>query len=229
MIVGEYQGTRFMMRQSALAGYAATLVACVLLAAERRPRWSWAGKGLLGSAWFAVFQASYVLHSIGHVLSARAVGAPMQTVLLHWGFQINEYLDHQVTPQQHIGRASGGPLASGAGAASGYAVWRLLRRVPLFGDVAEAWFVSNLLIGAVSAAPTPHFDGASILKWAVAQHTSEPALGEEAVQQIGFAVVGGLLLTAAIFTLRGKVLQAVGAFGLAVFMVADLLLLRGQL
>lgn len=229
MYVGEYRGTRFMMRQSALAGYAATLAVCVVLAAKRKPRWPWIGKGLLGAVWFVIFQASYVLHSIGHILSARQVGAPMHSVVLHWGFQINEYLDHRVTPQQHIGRAIGGPLASGAGMVSGFAMWRLLHRVPLLGDVAQAWYVSSLLGVLVSVLPAPHFDGASLLKWTVAEQTGEVALGEEAMQQAGFAAVAGLLLFAAICAVREKWLLTVGALGLAVFMIADLLVLRGRL
>ena len=51
------------------------------------------------------------VHVAGHIVSSQAVGAPMDAV--DFGlYPKSVYVDHDVTPQQHIGRAAGGVVAS---------------------------------------------------------------------------------------------------------------------
>ncbi len=77
--------------------------------------------------------------------------------------------------------------------------------------------------------PTPHFDGASLLKWTTTQRTGEEAFGDEAVQQAGSLTIGALLLAVPILALRGKWLAAGAALIGAAAAAGDLFWLKGRL
>lgn len=65
----------------------------------------------LSAAAGALWYTADCVHVAGHIVSSRAAGAPMDAV--DFGiFPKSVYSDHDVSPQQHIGRASGGVLAS---------------------------------------------------------------------------------------------------------------------
>lgn len=183
----------------------------------------------LAIVWHGMIVMADVLHTAGHIVTARAAGVPMDAVVWQFGVLGNVYYQRDATPQQHMGRAVGGPLASGGMAAVSYAAWRLLRRVPLVGGLLEAWFVANLAVLGLALIPTPFCDGGTLLREFIHTRTGEVALGEEAVQQAGFGVVVGLLLTAPILLLRGKLLLALGAVALAGFIALDLLVFRGKM
>jgi hypothetical protein len=107
----------------------------------------------------AWYEADFI-HVAGHITSARLAGAPMDYV--HWGiFAINGYTQHDVTPQQHIGRALGGPIASGLAAIVYWLTWRALGRT-LLGQMTLIGFVENALTAIGSLAPLPIIDGGVI-------------------------------------------------------------------
>jgi hypothetical protein len=96
-------GVPVTIRPTALiAGTLSALVAA-LLTRERRVALSAAA----GALWYT---ADYV-HVVGHIVSSRAAGAPMDAV--DFGiYPKSVYFDNDVSPRQHIGRACGGLLAS---------------------------------------------------------------------------------------------------------------------
>lgn len=96
-------GVPVTIRPTALgAGMLSTLVVA-LVSRERRAALS-VTAGLL---WYTADCA----HVVGHIISSRAVGAPMDAV--DFGlYPKSVYVDHDVSPQQHIGRACGGVAAS---------------------------------------------------------------------------------------------------------------------
>lgn len=227
--LGKIDGTQFLARPVEVPGLLGILIGCYGAARLQRPRWSWAAQIGLAAAWFVLFNVSYVLHTVGHIRSARRVGAPMDRVLLLWGFQTNLYRNQDVTPRQHIGRAAGGPLSSTLFTVTALPLYALLSRVPVLGALAEAWFFSNAIGLAGSLLPSPHFDGAALLKWSIAARTGEEALGDEAVQQLGSLTIGVLLLSTCILILRGKWRPAVVTFGAAIAAAGDLFWLKGGL
>ncbi len=221
--------TPFLAQPTEIPGLLGTLALAYLAARVQRPGWSRIGQLFLTAAWFSMLQAAYVLHSVGHIGSARRVGAPMDSVMLLYGLQSTLYLNGDVTPRQHIGRAAGGPIISSVLTITAVPLYVLLHRVPLLGELAEIWTLCNALILAGAVLPTPHFDMASILKWSVAQRTGEEALGDEAVQQVGSLAVAVLFGISLWLVLRGQWRLAGAALITSLFAAADLYVLKGKL
>jgi hypothetical protein len=68
-------------------------------------------RAALGVVAGALWYTADATHVVGHVISSQAVGAPMQGI--DFGiYPMSVYTDHDVSPQQHIGRAIGGISAS---------------------------------------------------------------------------------------------------------------------
>lgn len=144
---------------AALAGALAGLLAYVLARLLARDERSAPALGLLGTLTWYDTELTYV---VGHIISARMAGAPMSYI--RWGFlAMTGYTDHDVTPQQHIGRSLGGPIASGAATL----VWWLARRAlgdTLLGRAAQIAAIQNGLIALGSLLPLSIFDGGVILE-----------------------------------------------------------------
>ncbi len=66
---------------------------------------------LLAAGAGALWYVADTTHTIGHIISSRAVDAPIDAV--DFGiYPKTVYYNNDVSPQQHIGRASGGLIAS---------------------------------------------------------------------------------------------------------------------
>jgi hypothetical protein len=229
LYLGQTHGTKWLMPLNAAVGYAATFGAVWLLARRQRPQWSPVAQALLAAGWFVTFEAAYTWHTIGHILSAKSVNAPMHMVNLRWSTQLNIYLKDNVSPHQHLGRAIGGPAASAVGLATGYGVWRAVRHIPLLGGLAQAWYVAHLVMVVLGLMPSPHFDGAALIKWWTTLRTGDEGLGEEALQLAGWASVAGCAAATLMLLTRRQWLWAVGAVLLGGYMILDLVVLRGRL
>jgi Zn-dependent protease len=116
-------------------------------------------KLLVGVGYGALIYLAEIVHTIGHTVSGRAVGAPMTANILTATLHSNEYAADRtaVARHVHIGRAIGGPLAN--------LVVGLLAAAAL-AQVASPWirFFSqvNLLVGAAALLPIPTIDGSVI-------------------------------------------------------------------
>jgi len=96
-------GVPVIVRPTALVAGMLSALAVALVTRERRVVLS-AAAGVL---WYT---ADYV-HVVGHIVSSQAAGAPMDAV--DFGiYPKSVYFDNEVSPQQHIGRACGGVVAS---------------------------------------------------------------------------------------------------------------------
>ncbi len=101
-------------------------------------------------------------HVAGHALSAQMAGAPMDRI--DWGVLPQTlYDDNDVTPQQHIGRAIGGPLASALSMLIWWSIWRVLQGKPI-ARVALIAMIHNMIITLGSWLPLPLVDGGVIYK-----------------------------------------------------------------
>jgi Zn-dependent protease len=208
-------------------GFIALAAGSYIAARIQRPRWPRLFQWLLAAGWFGLYQIADTLHTVGHIRSARQFGAPVDRILLAWGFQATHYDNNAVTPRQHMARAAGGVLTSGAVTVASYPFYAIFSRIPILGALIEAWFMCNALIFVGASTPTPHFDAASILKWFVAQRTGEEALGDEAVQTAGSAVILGLSGLTLILALRGRWRLAFAALVAAGIFALDLYVLKG--
>jgi Zn-dependent protease len=216
------QQTPFLMKLNAIPGSAAIFAILLKLVRNSHPHLPRRFRWLLALIWFAMFEATYVLHCLGHILSARAAGAPVDAVVNIYGLQPALYRNNRVTPEQHMGRAIGGPVMTLTVAGSAYVVWRALRRIPMLNGLAETWFAFNALGLLVALAPSPQFDGGTLIKWAVTARTGEIALGEEAVQEAGYLAAFGLMLAASILAFRRKWTLALAVMLRSILIVVDL-------
>lgn len=222
------QGTPVLMHPSEVIGQVIMLWLSMNLARIVFPGLPRLVRWLVVAVWIIIYRAAYFLHNIGHIISAREVGAPMDALELRWGTQLDVYLKNNVTPQQHMGRALGGPIASGALTLGSYYAWRILRRIPGLGWLARTWLVVNAIGTAVSLAPSPTFDGGTLLKYGVARLTGDESLGKEAVQQAGSATVAGLVIAGLILLVKRRPVYGLGCWTFAGIMVADLFVTQGK-
>lgn len=145
-------GVPVRVRPTALVAGALSALAVAAGARERRVALS-AAAGVL---WYI---ADYV-HVAGHIVSSQAVGAPMDAV--DFGlYPKSVYLDDNVSPQQHIGRACGGVAAS---LIATLALAALTRGVtsPLARRLLAIATAQHGLLAALSLLPTRRVDGGVI-------------------------------------------------------------------
>jgi hypothetical protein len=138
------------------------LIAGLAFAVARRRGYGVRAALAIAAANMALWAETDLVHTSGHILSARRAGAPMDYV--SWGIiSSTRYDDNDVAPAQHIGRAVGGPIASGLAALAYWLLWRALRGTPL-GPLLASGAIQNALIGGGSLAPLPMVDGGVILE-----------------------------------------------------------------
>ncbi len=111
----------------------------------------------LNGLWVGVLVvASLYMHSIGHIVGGKLVGAPMDELLLTMTRQVNVYRGAQDYPSKvHLARAMGGPIGNILLGLVLLAGWLLLGGLPLV-----VMGVGNIAGGLGAAlAPIPTVDG----------------------------------------------------------------------
>jgi hypothetical protein len=119
-------------------------------------------RGATALAGGAFWYEAGVNHVAGHLISSHLAGVPMDR--LRWGvFPSTLYDNNDITPQQHIGRAIGGPLGSALSMLCWWLIWRALRGRP--GErLALIATLHNTFLALASFLPLPWVDGGVILK-----------------------------------------------------------------
>ncbi len=194
---------------------AGALVLCWLLVAGRYPGRSLLLRIPVCLLWTILLLAVFVLHSAGHVISARAAGAPMDVLVINAVHWITLYYNDGVSPRSHLGRAAGGPLANLTGILFAQLLRRILPPGPFGRDLADAFALFNALVGGAALLPGGSFDGGALLKWAVAARTGDLRRAARVVQTAGLGasvVLGGL--AAVVLALRRAYGVALAAFSL---------------
>jgi Zn-dependent protease len=101
------------------------------------------------------------IHTLGHIVAGRFVGAPMDANLMTATRDVNIYVTHgSGTPRRaRIGRALGGPMANTLAGLAAIVVWRLSgeQLFLMFG-------IMNVAIGVFTLMPIPTVDGFTIFK-----------------------------------------------------------------
>jgi Zn-dependent protease len=159
---------------------------------------------MLGSEW---------CHNLAHVLAAYLVGKPMDGIRIQLGMPRCHYRELNpvdVTPEQHLIRAAGGPVLS----AGLLGLFRQMRRILPQGTAiyraAGTAVNTNLFLSSVSLLPIPGIDGGPILKWSLVKAGSRAAEADRIVQKVNGPLAALLVLISAFFLKRKRYL--VGAF-----------------
>jgi Na+-transporting methylmalonyl-CoA/oxaloacetate decarboxylase gamma subunit len=114
----------------------------------------------LGVVYALLILLTYVLHTVGHIISAREVNAPMAESVFTGRRQFNVYNDTtRPTPNVNMGRAIGGPLMNLTLATIVFAVWAI---TPGWGILVFA--LANLVYGVGSLLPIEGYDGAVLIR-----------------------------------------------------------------
>lgn len=116
---------------------------------------------VLGVVYGILLLITYTLHTVGHIISASSVDAPMDEHIFTASMQTNVYNDEgkTITRDMHFGRAIGGPLMNLSLAVVSFMLWAF---IPGYAFLFFA--IVNFIFGAGSMLPFKHFDGEIIFK-----------------------------------------------------------------
>lgn len=178
---------------------------CWILVAERYPERDISARAGLTLLWTLLFWAVFCLHSIGHILSARTVGAPMDSLVINAVHWITLYANNNVTPRAHMGRAAGGPLANVAGSMMARLVRLFIPPGPFGRDLVDVFALFSAGLAAAALLPSPSFDGGSLLRWATYDTTGDLGQASLTLQRAGLGASLGLAgLSGVAFILRSR-------------------------
>jgi Zn-dependent protease len=128
----------------------------VLIAFGQRPETLGTGTITAGLEYGLLLYVTNVLHSLGHILAAKTVGAPMEVLLLTATRDVTLYRKAEPGPSKWMlmGRSLGGPAANMLIGFMALGIWY---RFP------AAWLLSfcvfNFAIAAWTLFPVPSMDG----------------------------------------------------------------------
>jgi Zn-dependent protease len=203
------------------------LAASIILswvAGRKRPDWSVRQRVYAGTASAVVMLGSEWMHNLAHTAVANQIGKPVDAIRVMWGTPLLIYYDindQDVTPRQHIQRASGGPLINALLVPVSWVVRRLTPRDSVAHYVANFAFGTNCVLSTVSLVPIPGIDGGPMLKWSLVESGQSLAQADETVKGVNRMVGVGLGLAAGVaikrrHTLLGAALAALAATSLAI-------------
>lgn len=193
-------------------------------ASRKHPQWS-AGKRLwAGAITTAIVLGSEWCHNLAHAALANKIGRPVDAIRIFFGTPLLIYYDindRQVTPKQHIFRASGGPLFNALMVPLGWLARHHTRENSLSRYAADYALGTNCFLSTFSLIPIPGIDGGPLLKWSLVEHGRSQAEADEAVQKVNLAVGSGLGVASIVaFKKRRKWLgAAIAAFAATSFAI----------
>ena len=128
----------------------------ILIAFGQRPEAVGLRTFIVGLVYGLLLSFTNVLHSLGHILAAKKVGAPMEILLLTGTRDVTLYRKEDPEPSKwmFIGRSLGGPVANMLAGFIALGIWCLFE---------DAWSLSfcvfNFAIAAWTLCPVPSMDG----------------------------------------------------------------------
>lgn len=144
---------------------------------------------ILGSEW---------AHNLAHAAAAQSTGKNMDALRVAWGMPLVIYYqvdDPQVTPDEHIRRALGGPVINALLLALG--LFLRAGTAPGSGgrEAANTAVLANAFLVGAGMLPMPFLDGGVILKWGLVKRGRLPAQADATVRSANGAT--GVALGAA--------------------------------
>lgn len=169
------------------------------------PTDSWLVRLRRGGFGLIAYGLADLAHVVGHILSAKYAGAPMDQLHLSVPFPRTLYFDDDVSPLAHQLRAIGGPITSGL--LSLLSLCGYLRAAP---SSAGSEFYTilagmNGFLGMGSLFPLSQMDGGALLKWELVKRGHTPEAAEERVNQVSLLIGGLIIIAALIFVIRSRI------------------------
>ena len=156
-------------------------------AARRKPensrmQWSWEGflkmVVVLGSEW---------CHNLAHLFVSNWIGKPMDKMRIQAGMPRCIYQEinaEDVTPDQHITRALGGPVINFLLCLFIGTARSLTRPDSTSEETAKTAYQTNLLLSLISLLPIPGIDGGPIFKWSLVKRGKSIKEADKAVKRV---------------------------------------------
>ena len=165
------------------------------VAGNKNPAWNRRERFTAGAITTITLFASEWCHNLAHAALASWIGKPVDAIRILFGTPLLIYYDSessQVTPAQHITRASGGPIFNSLM----IPIFWLARRITQKGSISyycmDFALGANCALTAIAWLPIPSLDGGSILKWSLVLRGRSSEKADEAVKQVNLAVGAGL-------------------------------------
>lgn len=174
------------------------------VAGKRRPERSVGQRLLVGALSLPLAASADLGHTLGHTVSARVAGAPMDAVLLEAGMPRTLYTNNAVPARVHIMRSLGGPLANLLGLLVSL-VWRQsVRHSSLGRELAETTAAAHGALAFGSLVPLPIVDGGVIFKGLLVLGGSPPAQAGQVVNKVALGLGATALGASAILLALGR-------------------------
>ncbi len=182
----------------------------------RRPESSLSQRLSIGALKMFVMLGSEWAHNLAHAAAAQITGKRMDALRVIGGMPRIVYYrvdDPNVTPDEHITRALGGPLINTL--LLGFSLlWRALARPGSVGrEAADTTAGMNAFLVGAGLLPLPFLDGGSILKWSLVKRGHTPAQADSVVRVVNGAT-GTALGTASAAMLKKRKWFAGGLLGM---------------
>jgi Zn-dependent protease len=202
------------------------------VADKKKPEWPRSRKIAAGAVTATILFASEWGHNLAHTAAAQRIGKPVDAIRIYWGTPLLIYYDindQEVSPRQHIQRASGGPIFSALMVPICWFARYFTREGSLSNYVANFALGTNLFIATVALLPIPGIDGGPILKWSLVETGKSRQQADETVKKVNLAMGSGLgVATGLALKKRKRLLGAVIAAFAATSLAIGLGLLKEQ-
>jgi len=178
------------------------------VASQKHQDWTRSSWGRAGALSSITLFASEWCHNLAHAAAARLVGKPVDAIRIVWGTPILVYYDindQQVSPRQHIVRASGGPIFNASMVPLLWFARRFARQGSLAHHIFNFALGTNCFLATASLLPIPGIDGGPILKWTLVESGYGVDRAYEAVKKVNLALGTGLAVASGIALKRRKV------------------------
>lgn len=165
------------------------------VAGKKRPDWSQSKRATAGALTTLILFASEWGHNLAHALFAHRIGKPVDAIRILGGTPMLIYYDtndQDVSPRQHILRASGGPIFNTLMVPLCWIARILTREGSLPRYAANFALGTNIFIGTVALLPIPGIDGGPILKWSLVERGQSPQEADEMVKKVNLVMGTGL-------------------------------------
>lgn len=153
---------------------------------------------------FAVFlYLSVLVHELGHALTAKALGLPVHSIVLHLLGGVTQLEREANRPGASFLIAAAGPLLSLALAAAGIATLTLTDLPPVPDLLLRALTLTNLTVGVFNLLPGLPLDGGFLVRAAIWKITGKDRTGTIAAAHAGRALALLVLAGGTALAVRG--------------------------
>jgi Zn-dependent protease len=189
------------------------------VADKKKPDWPPSRKIAAGALTATILFASEWGHNLAHTAVAHHIGKPVDAIRIFWGTPLLIYYDindQNVSPRQHILRASGGPIFNALMVPICWLARNFTREGSLSNYAANFALGTNLFIATMALFPIPGIDGGPILKWSLVERGKNQQQADETLKKVNLALGSGLsVVTAVAFKKHRKWLgAAIAAFAI---------------